>query len=66
MHVDKDFESSNPQISQYLALLSTFLKIQLHLNTEIRVIFPNNVFFLSKFRSFTHVATCYCTCYSAC
>ena len=55
MHVDKDFELRKTQISQHLAWLSTFLKLWLHLNTEIRVIFPNSTFLLSKFQSFTHV-----------
>ena len=76
MYVDKDFELTKNQISQHLAWLSIFLTIYLHLNTKVRVIFPNNGFLLSKFHSFTHVTqcyfmlphvtTCYCTCYRAC
>ena len=59
MHVDKDFELSKTQISQHLAWLSPFLKLWLYLNAEIRVIFSNNIFLLSKFHSFTHVTSCY-------
>ena len=63
MHVDKDFESRKTQISQHLAWLGTFFELWLHLNTEIRVIFPNSTFLLSKFQSFTHVTSCYHACY---
>ena len=59
MHVDKDFELSETQISQHLAWLSTFFKLQLHLVTEIRLTFRNSTFSLSKFDCFTHVTSCY-------